>query len=270
MNAIFKKRFASEPAFVAAGAAQALLEFVAPQSGETEFACRVRAASKPQAEMLPGGVAVVPVVGALIRKPDALELIYGGIEDTSEVQTLLEGVIRDPAVKGILLNIDSPGGFVVGVPEVAELVRTSPKPTVTWCGGTMASAAYWIGSQADLVFSSKSAVVGSVGAYTVVLDVTELYKKLGVEVQAFTNSEGDLKTTGLPGLALSEVQRNELQRSTQAAFDSFKSEVLNVRPNIPSDAMRGQTFSGQEAKSAGLVDAVGSLGYALTCLRRMI
>jgi ClpP class serine protease len=72
------------------------------------------------------------------------------------------------------------------------------------------------------------------------------------------------------GTALSDEQRAHIQERIQASFKDFKRAVKAARPRIEDTSMRGQVFSGIEAKAAGLVDRVGDLSFALSVLRSAI
>jgi len=221
--------------------------------------------------VLSDGVAIIPVEGTLARRPDVIELFYG-VEDTSNILDLVETAERNPEVKGALLDMDSPGGFITGGPEVADAVRRldKTKPVVAWSGGMMASLAYWIGSQAGSVVASRSAIVGSIGAFSAHFDYTKFLESLGIKVEIFKNSEGTFKAAGAFGTALTDEQRNHIQGRIQASFAEFKRAVTSARAGVHDEAMRGQTFSGAEAKRLGLVDRIGDRHYALSVLRSAI
>ena len=77
----------------------------------------------------------------------------------------------------------------------------SSKPTVAWAGGMMCSLAYWIGTQASAVVSTRSAMVGSIGAYVSVVDFHRMLANAGIEVKVFTQQGGDLQGGGDAGSA---------------------------------------------------------------------
>jgi signal peptide peptidase SppA len=225
----------------------------------------------PQVERL-GDVAVVPIVGALARRPDPFEMAWGDVEDTDAIRGLVERVGSDPDVSGILLDIDSPGGFYGGGPEMADAVKNAArrKPVVAYTGGMMASLAYLVGSQANQVVASRSATVGSIGVWTAIIDVSKLYESMGVKVELFRNKEGTFKAAGMPGTSLTDEQRAHIQGRTDALFGEFRRAVRGARVDVPDEAMRGQTFYGAEAKAQGLIDRVGDRSFALSALRSLI
>lgn len=144
----------------------------------------------------------------------------------------MEQAGADAGVGGILLVVDSPRDFYTGGPELADAVRSAGrrKPVVAWTGGTMASLAYWVGSQARQVVASRSATVGSISVFIALCDVIKLLDAFGVKVELIKNREGGLKAAGLPGTGLSDAQREHFQERAQAAFEKLRMTVLTVRP----------------------------------------
>lgn len=267
------RRLATDTPFLLEGALAAILHQPGsePAAAEHPALTRFRDSLKPQVERA-GNIAVVPISGALARRPDPLEMAYGAIEDSDAIRQLVAQAAADPEVGGILLDVDSPGGFYTGGPELADTVRSTDrkKPVVAWTGGMMASLAYWVGSQASQVVASRSATVGSIGVFIALYDVSKMLDAAGVKLELFKNREGSLKAAGLPGTSLSESQREHFQERAQVAFEEFRRTVLAARPGVPDDAMRGQTFTGAEAKSVGLVDRVGDRSFALSVVRSLI
>lgn len=248
---------------------QALLaRILGPAAAEPESWRKVRQNFAPRATV-EDGVGVLEINGVLAYRPDLGELIFDGFEDSAEVLSAFHRLEADPEAKAIVLSVNSPGGFSVGGAEIADAVRGATKPTVTWVGGMMCSLAYWIGSQAQGVVSTRSAMVGSIGAYVSVIDFHRMLANEGIEVKVFTNKEGAFKAAGMPGAEITADHAAEFTRQAQRTFDLFRADVLKVRDNVPASAMQGQVFDGADAKRNGLVEALGDLGYAKAVARRM-
>lgn len=243
-----------------------------PNAAEHPMLKQMRDKLRPQATMTSDGIAVLPVEGVLAHKPDVFEMAWFGMEDSGAVAQAVNDLARNQDVRGILLDVDSPGGFLTGGPEVAEAVKEASKrkPVCAWTGGMMASLAYWIGSAAPQVIASQSAIVGSIGVFTTHIDVSKLYEASGVKVEVIKNKEAAYKAIGAMGTALNDEQRAHLQERIQASFGEFKKAVKGSRPAVSDESMRGQVFSGSEAKRAGLVDRVGGIGLALSALRSQL
>lgn len=236
-------------------------------AGEPDGWVKLRERFKPRTSVN-NGVGILEITGPLAYKPDVFEMVFFGLEDSAAVLSSFRELQANPDVSSILLNINSPGGFITGGPEVADAVASSKKPVVSWTGGMAASLAYWIGSQAGTFIATRSAVVGSIGAYIAVADFQKLFESSGVKMHVFTNKEGKYKAAGLTGAAISEDHAENWKAGAQRAFDQFRGDILRARPDVPAEAMQGQVFDGLQARKMKLVDAVGGLGYALSVARR--
>ncbi|MBX3744157.1 MAG: S49 family peptidase [Verrucomicrobiae bacterium] len=260
---------AAQVPMLEARAGQALFtRILGPAAAEPDSWRKVRQNFAPRTT-IEDGVGVLEINGVLAYRPDLGELIFDGFEDSAEVLASFHRLEADPEAKAIVLNINSPGGFSVGGAEIADAVRGSAKPAVTWVGGMMCSLAYWIGSQAKAVISGRSAMVGSIGAYVSVVDYHRMLANAGIEVRVFTNKEGAFKAAGMPGTEITSDHASEFTRQAQRTFDLFRADVLRAKDNVPATAMQGQVFDGAEAKRNGLVDALGDLNYAKSVARRL-
>ena len=197
-----------------------------------------------------GSVGVVPVHGVIGKHLSPLEKACGGV-DCKDVESAIEAFNDDKDVKSILIDINSPGGTVTGVPELATTIRESKKRTVAFTDGEACSAAYWIGSQASEFHASPSATIGSIGVYMAVPNLTEAYKQAGISIDVI--SAGKFKAAGLAGTAMTPDQRANLQSEIDGIHAQFKSSVTGVRKRVMDDAMEGQVFSGKAASNNGLV-----------------
>jgi len=216
-----------------------------------------------------GEIAMIPVKGVLARNPSLYEMACCDFEDIEQLDDMCKIAESDPEIRGVLLDIDSPGGFVNGTPEMADSVAALAKKkcVIAFTAGMACSAAYWIASQATAVISTRSAIVGSIGVYSALYDLSAYYAEMGVKVEVATNKEATFKAAGLPGTSLSDEQRANWKASVQRDFDEFAAAVTGARPQIQAESMQGQTFNGKQAKAAGLVDGIGDKAFALSYLR---
>jgi ClpP class serine protease len=126
---------------------------------------RPLASEQQEYQIREGGVAVLKLEGVMAPKANLMMRISGGLS-TQMFNTQVESAIADPRVRALVLAVDSGGGSTIGTPELAQTVRelSAVKPIVTVTDGTMASAAYWVGSAANAMFGSGPTVnVGSIG-----------------------------------------------------------------------------------------------------------
>lgn len=256
----------------AAAAFGATLAHQLINAAEHPRVAELRATVAPKLSIETDGVAVLNVKGPLAFNPDPWEMIFNGVEDTGAVTSAINQAGKMPGVRGLLLNIDSPGGMMLGGLEMADALRmlADQKPVVAYTSGMMASLAYMLGSQASEVIASKGAIVGSIGVIASWPDVTGWLEKLGVKMEVFTNKEAVFKGIGTPGKPLTDQQRSHMQSSVDGAFKEFSDTVRGVRPGVPDAAMQGQVFRGKEAKAMGLVDRIGNQEFALSVLRERI
>lgn len=213
------------------------------------------------------GIALLSLKGTMMKNPTAIERVFLGATCTGQLCASINEIGKNPNIKGVLLDVDSGGGSVQGVIEASEALRGlhEQKPVVTFTDGMMASASYWVGSQATTIVASPSARVGSIGVYVPVIDYKEQYAEQGINVEVITNKDGIYKGAGLEGTSLTDEQKAQIQDEVEDIYGEFKNSVLSSR-SIPNDAMQGQAFMGKRATEKNLIDAVGDFEDAIYLL----
>jgi signal peptide peptidase SppA len=208
------------------------------------------------------GIATIQVQGLLAK--DA-----SWYPDTAydDLVSLFEQADGNPKVRGVFLDIDSPGGSAVGNPEVSTRLAelAARKPVLAYTDQLMASAAYAIAAGATAIYASPSSLTGSIGTYTMFADWSGFLEQCGIKIEAFHNREGDLKTTWLPYTSLTEAQRQHIQEGADRAFAMFGEHVTHHR-TLAEGTMRGQAFLGAEALARGVIDRVALRAEALADL----
>ncbi len=204
------------------------------------------------------GMAMIPVEGALYRRRYlmACNQTYGGI--ARQVAHAAE----NPAVRATVLLVDSPGGGVHGVSELASAIEQADgkKPVYAYATGTMASAAYWIGSSCRRIGASPQSSVGSINTVMMHTDRSEKDKTEGIK-RTFL-SPGTLKAAGNDAEPLSEDAREYLMHNLTMLTDQFIDQVARGRHMSRAKVEKiadGRTFLAEEARKNGLVDSVSSL-----------
>ncbi|GHT66325.1 hypothetical protein FACS1894110_09800 [Spirochaetia bacterium] len=125
-----------------------------------------------------------------IEGPDVFDKYYG-YAGTSYIDIIgaIEKANTDPMAQNITLDISSPGGNVDGIFEAAEAVRTSAKPVTAVGSGMVASAAYWLASQAENILAANPITeFGSVGVVVAGYDTSGLGERMGVKRVTITSS----------------------------------------------------------------------------------
>lgn len=205
-------------------------------------------------QMVSDNIACICIDGILGRHLSLMESLCGGV-DTLNVAYQLKAAAASEKVQKILLHINSPGGTVGGIPELANLVAeiNKTKQVISFSDGQMCSAAYWLGSQASGVFCTPSADVGSIGVYLYHEDWSNAYLKAGVHPQFI--QAGKYKTMGNEIQPLSEEDKAMLKAEVEGIKTQFTSAILSKREVDPS-YMEGLVYDGKQALEANLVDGI--------------
>lgn len=200
-------------------------------------------------------ISVVPVFGIIGKRLDEFETSCGGC-DLDNVEAALARAVNDPRSDAIILHFDSPGGVVTGVPELAAKIRawSDEKPIYAFTDKLMASAAYWLASACTGIFCTPSADVGSIGVYMALIDESEAWAKEGYKLVLV--KAGERKAEGIRGAPVSDATIAAWQAEVDEIYAMFTGDVTTSRPDVESPAMQGQTFMGQAALKAQLVDGV--------------
>ena len=113
-------------------------------------------------DYLEGNVAMIPIEGVIVGT-DSSGLFFDDSVSSLDTIELIEKADRNPNIKAIILQINSPGGSAVASEEIANAVKKTNKTTVAWIREAGASGAYWIASSADYIVSSRVSITGSIG-----------------------------------------------------------------------------------------------------------
>ena len=213
------------------------------------------------------GVGVVAIEGPILRKPDLFARAFMGATDSDEIGDAIREASERDDIKAVFLDVDSPGGTVAGTPELAAAVASlnERKPVYAFSSGLMASAAYWIASQARAIYATPSAQIGSIGVVQAFLDQSAALESAGLKVEVF--SVGKYKAMGAPGSRLTDDQRELIQSNLEDIAADFHAAVLARGRSIPAEAMEGQTFSGRQAQRYNLAGMVPDRQEAMRRLR---
>ena len=213
-----------------------------------------------------GGVARVSIFGSITRRDSLWSMLFGG-PTVENLTGLLRQIGAEPAVSTVVLDVDSPGGTVDGIPELAAEVRAlaEKKQVVAMANSLMASGAYWVASQADEIVAAPEALVGSIGVFTVHQDFSKFMDQAGVKTTYI--SAGKYKVEGNPAEPLSRDATDHLQSLVDSAYQLFVSDVAHGRGVSPaavrSDYGEGRLLTASAAKAAGMIDRVATADETL-------
>ena len=216
-----------------------------------------------------GAVAVLPVFGVISQRMTLLSQMSGGTS-IEQIAAAFRQAMADPNVKAIVFDVDSPGGGVSGVEELATEIREArgSKPIVAQANSLMASAAYWIGSAADELVVTPSGEVGSIGVLAAHEDHSGELAQQGVSVTLV--SAGKFKAERSSFQPLSAEALAYLEQRVNDYYATFVGAVAKGR-GVPVDAVRehfgqGRLVGAKQAVQAGMADRVGTLSQTLARL----
>jgi protease-4 len=207
--------------------------------------------------------------GDFLRKgglPQVLVLdLIGAIQfgTSKAILQYLEEVEQNSAIRGVILQINSPGGTVASSQEIyAALMRLRQKgiKIVVGMGDIAASGGYYIASAADQVVANPGTITGSIGVIIAGWDFTEIMDKIGVK--SVIIKSGKMKDLLSPFKKMSEQEREHLKEMVLQAYEQFIGDILKGREGkISEEELRkiadGRVVNGDTAKQKGLVDKIG-------------
>lgn len=241
----------------------------APEKRATISEYTVELAGKPGAKK--ATIAVIPVVGPLVKR-DSGDAISGGPTTYGEIRGCFRDALADPNCKGILLDIDSPGGEVSGLFELADEIAAArgQKPIYAVANDDCFSAAYALGCAADRLYVTQTGGCGSIGVVALHCDQSGFDEKMGVFYTYIF--DGDKKVDLNPHEPLADSAKADLKAEISRLGNLFRSMVAKNR-SISADSiksMQAGLYFGADAVTAGLADTVGTFDQALDDLAALV
>jgi signal peptide peptidase SppA len=256
-------RFTSQPMAIAPRALEAMLA-----AGHVELAAQT---SKPKRSrnyaVTDAGIAVVPVLGPLVARGDWLTELFGA-SVYGELGEAIEAALADPAVRGVVMEIDSPGGEVAGMFDLVDRLvsarRAAGKPLWAVASDSATSAAYAIASAADRMYVTRTGEVGSIGIVAAHVDQSSADAKAGIS-WTFIYA-GAHKLDGNPHQPLSSPAREAIQADVNALYGELVDVVARNRNLTPETvrATNAAIYRGRAGVAIGLADRIGTVETALS------
>lgn len=252
----------SEPWALTEPALRTILEIAARQNESPQaVAARLgRELDNTHCVTVRDGVAIIPVNGPLFRYANLFTMVSGA----SSYEILardLHVALDDPAIKAIILDVDSPGGEVNGCNEFSDMIYAARgrKPIVAYASGDACSGAYWIASATDEIVCEETACLGSIGVVAVYEDATKAKEMAGVKTIEIVSSQSPLKRAD----PSTDAGRGVIQTRIDALASVFVERVARNRgvsgAEVEKSYGRGDVLVGRHAVEAGLADRTGSL-----------
>ncbi len=221
----------------------------------------------------PRELAVIYVAGEIVTGSSTPPGLFGGGNSTGSdsIVAAIEAARRDPAVKGVLLRVDSPGGSAFGSDEIWREVERlkEDKPIVVSMGGLAASGGYWVSMNANAIYAQSTTITGSIGVISGKFSLEDLYAKIGLKYEVYNRG----RNAAMYSLSKpwDDVEMAAVDRMVGETYKSFKKKVGEGRSLDESTVdtiARGRVWSGAAGKARGLVDEIGGFPQALERLKK--
>jgi signal peptide peptidase SppA len=228
----------------------------------------MQGANGKRASAAPGSVGVIPITGIISHRMNMMSSISGaGGTSIEKLTAQFRQALGDTNCKAIVFDVDSPGGSVEGVMELAsEIFAARKQKPITAVVNSMAcSAAYWLASAANEIVCTPSGQAGSIGVYMTHQDESEALAKDGIKVTVI--KAGKYKTEGNPSEPLSDEARAAFQSKVNDYYGMFVKAVAQNRGTSQAAVRdgygQGRSVLAAGAVKEGLVDRVGTMDDVL-------
>ncbi len=206
------------------------------------------------------GIALIPIEGTLVHKGGYVGA-YSGRTSYEGLQAQVLRAMRNPAIKGVVFEVDSFGGELAGAFETADLIArlSAEKPTLAILTDHALSAGYLLASAARQIIIPEHGRAGSIGVVTLHADLSGALEQRGIKVTVLRAGAQKISANPFEPLADDTIKR--LLGDLEAARTTFAESVGRYRGNRftaqAALATEAQDYRGGEAVALGLADAVG-------------
>ena len=209
------------------------------------------------------GVAVVSVVDTLVGRKSGMDA-WSGLTSYDELQEEILEAATNPGVRGILLDIDSPGGEVAGLFDLVDVLTEARELKPMWAvaNDSAFSAAYGIATAAERLYVTRTAGVGSVGVIAVHLDRSQANESAGLTYTVFRSGRYKAEHNSLE--PLTDHAKSTLQEEIDRLYSIFVDQVARNR-GMSAEAVsstEAQTYHGPSAIEVGFADRLGTIEQA--------
>jgi protease-4 len=216
----------------------------------------------------PDKIALIQISGIITPEPSSS---WGGMTPPGADDWIsqLEQAQADPAVKAIVLDLETPGGDVVTTDRVYQALLDfkdqSSKPVVAAMGTVAASGGFYLAMAADEVFAGSNTITGSIGVISQLPEYRELAETIGFGMRVFKS--GPLKDMGSPLRPITTEEAAVFQALVDQAYGRFV-EVVAAGTEMSEAEVRpladGRIYTGAQAQQLGLIDEIGYQDKAIT------
>lgn len=205
-------------------------------------------------------IALVNIKG--VTMTEASSTIYGDSISSREIADILYSFKDDPSIKGVILDINSPGGSPVSAEEISRAIEDTKVdiPVYALVNDMAASGAMWISVSANKTYASRLSTMGSIGVTSATLGFEEFIKEYNITYRKQT--AGNYKDIGTPFRTPSKEEEEIIQEMLDEIHGEFISHIAksrNLSINSVEEFSDGQVFLGSRALELGLIDEIGYL-----------
>jgi protease-4 len=217
-----------------------------------------------------GGVGLISIRGAMLAGVGPAIADAFGVTDTQHLARQLIAAAGDDRVESVVIRVNSPGGSVEGLTDVADAmaVLTEQKPVAAVIDGMGASAAYYSVAGAHSIYAGRMDLVGSIGTRLMVYDTSGVFEDMGIK--AIPIDTGEFKSMGADGVPVTDAHKAEYQRLVDGYFADFRDVVSRGRglSGERLDAVAdGRMWFGSEAGGLGLIDGINTVQNVLNSMQ---
>lgn len=199
-------------------------------------------------------------------------VLFGPILDVNRTLEQLQKAKESDNIKGVLLEVNSPGGAVAPSVELAYAIKElkEVKPVVVYASGVIASGSYYASIWANEIIANPGSMVGSIGVIMQGVNTEELMAKIGISTQ--TVKAGKYKESGTPTRKWFDYEKEQLQSIIDDTYNMFINDVASARGLKVENHTKfadARVFTSRQAKEVGLVDEVATISYAKDKLEKL-
>jgi protease-4 len=187
---------------------------------------------------------------------------------TQSYIAILNQLMNDPTVAGVVLDMDTGGGQVYGTPEIYDAVTSfvAVKPLVIYTNGYLCSGGYYIAAPSSFIIANKRAdAIGSIGAYTTMVNYDGIMEHFGAKVFTIYSDLSPDKNKNYRGVidGTDPDFKNYIKEELNPMVITFHNDMKAARPQLSEEVFKGGTWTGEQSIALGLIDANGSLQDAI-------
>ena len=207
-------------------------------------------------------IAILPVRGVIVSGASAVQEEYYGLYNLDRIHSAVAAVAADSTITGLVLQMDTPGGSVLGLRAAADALLSlqEQRPDVSvlsYAQRLNASAGMYLAAATQAFHSAPGAYVGSIGTIAALTDYSGMKEKFGIATRVYT-ADSTLKDLGRG--PITEAHDTHMRDMVQSYSDEFKNWMKDRR-NVDPSAMHGQAWEARLAP-AGITDSTAFVTFA--------